>query len=180
MTLFSKSKRRGPLLQRRTVTSGLVQRRAGLLSAMFASLLLITTPVLAEDPAAVVEGVARVVDGDGIAYGDVEIRMNGIAAPEKSAPGGAESTANLKAVAEGKLVRCELNGERTPESSSYRPVGICFVGELDLNEYQVRSGHALDCPRYSQGRYAETQRMAEADGLDLSSRYELPDYCLED
>lgn len=59
-------------------------------------------------------GVAIVKDGDGILFGKVEVRLQGIAAPEdnghKRDPGGPASSANLRALVEGKMLRCELDG----------------------------------------------------------------------
>jgi len=126
------------------------------------------------------DGIARVVDGDGVSLdGEPDIRLQGIAAPEdngrKREPGGPESTANLKAFAEGKRVWCVPDGTRTRG----RPVAVCklFGSGKDLGLYQVETGHARDCPRFSNGRYAEAEAKARAAGRDLSAIYPLPGYC---
>lgn len=127
---------------------------------------------------AVIEGVALVKDGDGIVIDGTEIRLQGIAAPEDNAAkrelGGPESTANLRSFVEGSVARCELDGTRTRN----RPVGVCFVGGTDIGEYQVRTGHARDCPRFSRGRYANAERSARAAGRNLRAIYPLPRYCV--
>lgn len=129
-------------------------------------------------------GIARVVDGDGISVGDIpDIRLQGIAAPEdndvKRDPGGPESSANLRALVEGKEVVCKPDGTRTRG----RPVAVCFVVDpytgrfVDIGLYQVETGHARDCPRFSKGRYAAAEAKARAGGRDLSAIYPLPVYC---
>ncbi len=129
-------------------------------------------------PVATMTGIASVVDGDGVRFGEVEIRLRGIAAPEdndrKREPGGPESSANLRAYVEGKKIVCALDGTT---ASSNRPVGICFLGEEDIGAYQVRSGHARDCPAFSNGMYRDEEMEARQAGKDLSKLYPLPSYC---
>jgi micrococcal nuclease len=127
-----------------------------------------------------IEGVARVIDGDGISVGDIpDIRLQGIAAPEDSGakrePGGPESTANLRALVDGKDVVCRPDGTKTRG----RPVAVCYVRgtTTELGLYQVETGYARDCPRFSRGRYAAAEAKARAAGRDLSAIYALPGYC---
>ena len=131
-----------------------------------------------DDNPPLIEGVASVKDGDGIVIDGTEIRLQGIAAPEDNAAkrerGGPESTANLRSFVEGNVARCELDGTRTRN----RPVGVCIVQGTDIGEYQVRTGHARDCPRFSRGRYARAEQAARAAGRDLSAIYALPRYCV--
>ena len=121
---------------------------------------------------------ARVVDGDGIAMGRVEVRLQGIAAPEdrrgRVDPGGKASSEALRQLAEGREVICRLDGTR---ASSGRPVGRCSVEGMDLGWAMVRAGHARDCPAFSEGDYAEAEALARVEGRDLSAIYALPDYC---
>jgi endonuclease YncB( thermonuclease family) len=42
-----------------------------------------------------------------------------------------------------------------------RYVAICSVGGMDIGEWLVRNGHALDWPRYSEGRYFSAQNEAK-------------------
>jgi micrococcal nuclease len=130
------------------------------------------------DMKAVLSGNADVKDGDGVLFGRVEVRLQGIAAPEDGRnveAGGPESTENLRRLVEGQLVVCHLDG--TVAGSSNRPAGICYIGSIDIGRHQVEAGHARDCPAYSGGRYAEAEAAAHASGKDLASIYGLPDYC---
>lgn len=135
----------------------------------------IATGALGMEPVAVISGVAGVQDGDGILFGDVEVRLQGIAAPELGDRFGHESYLALKRLAAGKVVRCELDG--TTAGRSKRPVGTCFVGNLDLGRAQIEWGFARDCPRFSKGRYRDAENDAVRSGHDLSSIYKLPGYC---
>ena len=49
----------------------------------------------------------------------------------------------------GRVVICCLNGE----TSYDRYVGSCYVDGHDLAASVIATGNALDCPRYSGGRY---------------------------
>lgn len=119
-------------------------------------------------------GIALVEDGDGILFGKVEIRLQGIAAPELRDPYGNESKSALTELVAGKLASCELDGT---VASSNRPVGVCFVDGTDVGGEMVRLGFARDCPAFSFGRYDAHERIARAAGRDLSGHYELPTYC---
>lgn len=122
-------------------------------------------------------GIAKVVDGDGIKIANYEVRLQGISAPEKNqGPNdiGKKSTQNLKNLVQGKYLICHLDGTK---ASSNRMVGVCFFNLMDIGEYQIKTGHARDCPRYSGGRYAKAERQAQTNGQDLGAIYELPKYC---
>lgn len=125
---------------------------------------------------ATLSGIASIKDGDGILFGEIEVRLQGIAAPEQDdPPAGPASTDNLRAVANGKFVVCHLDG--TTAGRTMRPAGICYVGDLDLGHHQVATGHALDCPAYSGGRYTDAEQTARSVGNDLSIVYDMPGYC---
>lgn len=124
---------------------------------------------------AVLSGVAQVVDGDGLLFGGVEIRLQGIAAPELSERGGHRSKNSLASLASEQFVVCHLDG--TVAGSSRRPVGVCYAAGEELGHIQVRTGHARDCPRYSSFRYQVAERQAAEEGADIRDWYELPSYC---
>ena len=124
---------------------------------------------------ATLTGVATVQDGDGILFGQVEVRLQGIAAPEMRDPMGPESYQGLFDLANGKEVVCHLDG--TTAGRSKRPVGVCFVDDIDLGMTQVEAGLARDCPKYSKGRYRDVENSAQQQGRDLSAIYDLPGYC---
>ena len=125
----------------------------------------------------VLSGVATVIDGDGILFGKLDVRLQGIAAPEfggaKEQEMGAESRQNLVDLAWGKFVVCHLDGTR----AGGRPVGICYLNNQDLGRLQVLGGYARDCKRYSKGRYLDAELKARANGGNLSAIYKLPEYC---
>lgn len=112
-----------------------------------------------------VVGIARVIDGDTIhlkvADKIVKVRLLGVAAPERDEPGGAEATRFVQRLAQGREVRCELDGTR----SKSRVVGTCFVGEAggeDIGAAVIAAGLARDCPRFSGGRYRALEPPAAA------------------
>ena len=53
------------------------------------------------------------------------------------------------------------------EDQSGRAVAICSVGGIDLGEWLVRNGLALDWPQYSKGKYAAAQGDADRSGREM-------------
>jgi hypothetical protein len=96
-------------------------------------------------------GPVRVIDGDTIVLTDANthIRLNGVDAPEVVHPGydhddpfGPESREEMRRIVGDKIVRCELNGERSHE----RLIGVCFLPDgTDTGAEIIRRGLALDC-----------------------------------
>lgn len=127
---------------------------------------IITAPALAFDRGDVIEGPARVIDGDTIEVDNVRVRLNGVAAPERNEPGGTEATEAMRHILDGHTARCSLTGEKTYN----RQVGTCWVGATDVGAALIASGNARDCARYSAGRYAALEAK-EARALPL------PRYC---
>lgn len=115
--------------------------------------------------------VTRIRDGDTIEVDNVPIRLNGLHAPERGDPGGAEATEAMRQIVEGAggLLRCELSGEMSYD----RYIGVCYTeAGQDIAALLIARGLGRDCPRYSDGRYADFER-AEAQFMSL------PAYCLE-
>ena len=140
----------------------------------------LAVPISSAHAQAEVSGVAHVVDGDTIHLSTseagkvVKVRLQGVAAPERSDAGGAEATQFVKQLAEGRQVRCELDGSRSKD----RVVGVCFVGGegvagggRDIGAAVIEAGLARDCLRFSGGRYRALER-PEAAGLPY------PSYCV--
>jgi micrococcal nuclease len=117
--------------------------------------------------------VTYVRDGDTIVLGSMPIRLNGLAAPEGDEAGGAAATQTMIELVQGRTLRCELDGERTHD----RCVGVCYLEGEDVSEIMVHRGVARDCPRFSQGRYAEAERHAAVGGATIGRIYTLPGYC---
>jgi len=130
-------------------------------------------------PVGVFTGTGTAKDGDDVIVNATDIRLQGIAAPEdngaKREPGGPEATASLRAIVDGKQLRCEPDGTK----ARGRPVAVCFLDGKDVGELQVLAGHARDCPHFSGGRYGAAEMQARAAGRDLSAIYPLPRYCLD-
>lgn len=99
------------------------------------------------------DGQPRVIDGDTIVVGGVHVRLNGLDAEELFEPHGTMARDAMRRIA-GAYVSCTLNGDRSYD----RMVGTCINsrGE-DIAAALVTQGLALDCPRYSHGRYRNNE-----------------------
>lgn len=134
---------------------------------LFLIFVVFSLPALADDPTILTGTVTHVRDGDTIEVGKIPIRLNGVSAPEMDEPLGSQSKAFMVNLVDGKNVRCELTGAKTYD----RLVGTCYVGDIDIGTAIISEGLALDCPRYSGGRYAEFET---AEALE---QIKLPGYC---
>ena len=127
---------------------------------------LITSGIAAE-PTILTGTVTHVRDGDTIEVGKIPIRLNGVSAPELKEKMGSLSKQFMLDLVDGKRVRCELTGVKTYD----RLVGTCYLGDQDIGIAVIEAGIALDCPRYSGGRYAEFETAAARKAIKL------PGYC---
>lgn len=93
--------------------------------------------------------VVGVRDGDTILVKGVPIRLNGVDAPEVGTRAGNEAKRWMTEYLDEQDVSCTLNGDRTYD----RWVGECYLGEANISVAIISAGHALDCRRYSGGRY---------------------------
>ena len=134
---------------------------------LFLIFVVFSLPALADDPTILTGTVTHVRDGDTIEVGKIPIRLNGVSAPEMDEPLGSQSKAFMVNLVDGKNVRCELTGAKTYD----RLVGTCYLDGEDIGIAVIAAGLALDCPRYSGGRYAEVE-VAEAREAIV-----LPGYC---
>ena len=94
----------------------------------------------------------RVSDGDTLTVQGIRIRLNGVDAPEMDEPYGRKSRAAMIDIVDGRTLVCELGGV-----SYDRRVGVCFIDGQDIGATLISQGLALDCPRYSGGRYRALQ-----------------------
>ena len=116
-------------------------------------------------------GEAKVTDGDTIIINDIRIRFTGSDAPESYFFGktqtcldgkgrewecGNAATKKLKELINKQTVRC------TDEVQDRygRTLGICYVGDMDLQAEMVKSGMAVAYLRYSD-RYEKEQNYAK-------------------
>jgi micrococcal nuclease len=140
-----------------------------LFRTMVATLSLLVIPATAH-PAelSVLSGtVTHVRDGDTIEVGKIPIRLNGVSAPELKEPLGPQSKKFMKSLVYRKQVRCELTGAKTYD----RLVGTCYLDGKDIGITVIKAGLALDCPRYSSGRYAKFEAATARETIRL------PGYC---
>lgn len=126
----------------------------------------LATPAHAE-PTILTGTVTHVRDGDTIEVGKVPIRLNGVSAPELKEPLEPQSKQFMRNLVNGKHVRCELTGAKTYD----RFVGTCYLDGEDIGIAVIAAGRALDCPRYSGGRYAEFELASSREAIKL------PNYC---
>ncbi|MFD0911060.1 thermonuclease family protein [Ruegeria arenilitoris] len=95
------------------------------------------------------------------------MRLNGVDAPELGTRSGQDAKRWMVNFLRGKDVECKLNGERTHD----RWVGVCFADGEDIGAAVIAAGHALDCARYSNGRYRQLETSA------ARSRLKRAGYC---
>ncbi|MDB9703742.1 thermonuclease family protein [Rhodospirillales bacterium] len=127
---------------------------------------IVSFPALA-DPSVLLGTVTKVRDGDTIEVGKIPIRLKGVSAPEMREPLGPKSKSFMTNLVMGKRVRCELGGSKTHD----RFVGVCYLDGQDIGATVIGAGLALDCKRFSGGRYAEYEIKGAA------ARMKLPGYC---
>lgn len=160
-----------PNAETQGVTSGLVFLGVGSPKRFWVLILLL---LLSCGPAEieVVTGKPYVTDGDTVKISGERIRLEGIDAPErkqrcKNANGssygcGFIATAELKKKIGHSSISC-----RGSERDRYgRFLGICYLGELDLNGWMVQNGYALAYRKYSK-RYISTEEEARKAGRGL-------------
>lgn len=109
----------------------------------------------------------QVRDADTIVVDGTPVRLNGVDAPELGTGAGRDARHFMVNFLQGKSVECELNGDRTYD----RWVGVCFADGEDIGAAVIAAGHALDCRRYSGGRYAALETAA------AKSRLRRAGYC---
>jgi endonuclease YncB( thermonuclease family) len=118
-------------------------------------------------------GQASIVDGDTLEIHGIRIRLWGIDAPESSQlcrgddslqyRCGAKAANDLDAFIASRPVSClPISLDRYG-----RTVATCAVGDIDLGDWLVRNGLALDWPEYSKRRYEAAQRDAEQVGRGI-------------
>ncbi len=111
--------------------------------------------------------VSKVRDGDTLEVGPVAIRLMGVTAPELGEVLGAASRDFMKRLVLAKQIRCEMNGDKSHD----RFVALCFLNGKDVGETLIRAGLALDCPRFSEGRYSSFEQSK------AKNKIRMPKYC---
>lgn len=88
-------------------------------------------------------------------------------APEMDEALDDEARQAMVSLVEGKVVVCELTGERNHD----RLVGVCHLDGEHIAKWLVSQGLEMDYPHFTGGRYKELER-------EPSASLPLPDYCL--
>jgi micrococcal nuclease len=134
--------------------------RAPMLRSVRTLLMGIALSVLSFGPALAertIEGRVTVVrDVDTIVVAGTPVRLNGVDGPETSNRAGREARTFMERLVHGRTVACVLDGDRTYD----RWVGVCYLDGQDIGAVAIANGHALDCRRYSGGRYAHLETPA--------------------
>lgn len=154
-------------------------RSIGLALAVLA---LFSAPIATAGDEAAIVGRASVIDADTIEIHGQRIRLNGIDAPES------RQQCQDRA---GKPYRCGkasaealdgfLAGSRPTSCVAVdrdrygRTVADCFRADRqNAAAWLVRSGNALDWPKYSGGRYAAEQEAAKGEGAGIWQGHFMP------
>jgi endonuclease YncB( thermonuclease family) len=122
-----------------------------------------------------VAGQASVIDGDTIEIHGTRVRLFGIDAPEhdqlcsdrygaRYRCGQVASNALAGYIGRQAVACVEVDRDRYR-----RTVAVCSVGQVDLADWLVRAGLAIDWPRYSKGDYAPTEAGARANKIGMWS-----------
>ena len=108
-------------------------------------------------------GSATVRDGDTIRVNGVAVRLAGVDAEELWEPNGSAARGALMAIIAGRSVQCAPTGKRSYE----RIVATCAIlgnpdakgpTQLqDIGALLIARGYALDCARYSGGKYRDLE-----------------------
>ena len=131
-------------------------------------LLILSSNIFASE----ISGLPNVTDGDTIKISNKRIRFHGIDAPEKKQfciknfnkySCGKEATTALINKISGKKVVCMVQDNLDRYK---RYIGICFVGEVNLNKWMVRNGYAVAYRKYSK-EYIEDENYAKKNKLGL-------------
>ncbi|HMO46171.1 MAG TPA: thermonuclease family protein [Rubrivivax sp.] len=127
--------------------------------------LLLTTLAGAAAPGLLEGTVSRVVDGDSLwlepaaPAAPVELRLEGIDAPEICQAWGAQARQALSELVLGRQVSV-----KTVARDNYgRTLGTVYLGTQNINKLMVQEGHAWSSRyKYDRGPYVADERMARA------------------
>ena len=111
--------------------------------------------------------VTKVRDGDTIEVGSIAIRLMGVTAPELGEQLGKSARDFMLGLVLSKPIQCDLNGKKSYD----RFVALCFLEGRDIGAALISAGLALDCPRFSGGRYGSLEKERAV------SQITLPRYC---
>ena len=109
-----------------------------------------------------IEGKSKIIDGDTIHIKSNKIRLHGIDAPETKQTCeinnedwdcGKQSTKELKNLINNQKVKCVTN-----DVDRYnRYIAVCFVNEININQWMVKNGWAIAYRYYSKDYVVEEE-----------------------
>ena len=123
-------------------------------------------PALADD----LSGQASIIDGDTLEIHGTRIRLWGVDAPESNQLCRGEDSLQYRCGAKAAneldafIARRPVDCSPVSLDQYRRTVAVCSIDGVDLAEWLVRNGLALDWPKYSKGKYDGAQRDAEHAG----------------
>ena len=127
----------------------------------------------------IIQGNAKVIDGDTIHIGKHKIRLYGIDAPEikqlclkenqKWLCGESSKSALIKIINNNIVICNVLDVDRYK-----RQIAECFIGEKNINQYMVKKGWAL-AYRYYSIKYVEDELFAKKNRIGIwQSEFQSP------
>lgn len=144
---------------------GKLARAIAIAAALVAGV--VASPAIAED----LRGVPIIIDGDTLDIDGTRVRLAGIDAPESKQQCevsgaawacGADAKLMLVNATQGREIEC-----RGAKRDRYgRLIGVCYVGETDLNALMVRGGWALAYRQYAMD-YVGDETDARANGRGI-------------
>jgi endonuclease YncB( thermonuclease family) len=141
---------------------------------IFNFILIISLAISSKIIAAELSGFPNIIDGDTIKILNKRIRLHGIDTPEKKQicfkdskkyNCGKKATNALTKKIDRNRVVCKIQ-DRLDRYKRY--IGVCFVGEINLNKWMVRNGYAVAYRRYSK-EYVKDEDYAKKNKLGLWS-----------
>ena len=118
-------------------------------------------------------GQASIIDGDTLEIHGTRIRLWGIDAPESSQLCRGDDSIQYRCGAKAANDLDSFLNKRPIDCVSVsldqyrRTVAVCSIDGVDLAEWLVRNGLALDWPTYSKGKYDKAQRDADHAGRGM-------------
>jgi endonuclease YncB( thermonuclease family) len=136
---------------------------------LFVVICLCVSPAFADN----LTGQASIIDGDTLEIHGTRIRLWGIDAPESNqlcrGDDGIQYRCGAKAAndLDSFLNKRPIDCAPVTLDQYRRTVAVCSVDGVDLANWLVRNGLALDWPQYSKGKYDKAQRDAEHAGRGI-------------
>ena len=118
-------------------------------------------------------GQASIIDGDTLEIHGTRIRLWGIDAPESNQLCRGDDSIQYRCGAKAANDLDSFLNKRPIDCVSVsldqyrRTVAVCSIDGVDLAEWLVRNGLALDWPQYSKGKYDKAQRDADHAGRGI-------------